>query len=161
MPKTRTTADGVVRRLIIIAALVGSYCRAARSITVDGRQMAAATNFRPSDFRRDEGNVVNDATATGDKDNDDENRLFPAVANWSVPADDDRRAADDDDRTSVQKSLHRASDTVSKFLPFVVSADSRTRCFKHTAVYLTQLNDFTLWATKSEEQPHLLYHVHY
>lgn len=53
-------------------------------------------------------------------------------------------------RTLAQTLLRRTSDTVSKFLPFVTTADAHSQCFKHTAVYLTQLNDFQIWATKSE-----------
>lgn len=50
-----------------------------------------------------------------------------------------------DNRT--RESLARAA---SAFLPFVTTADPRSRCSRHTGVYLAQLNDFKLWATKSE-----------
>lgn len=63
---------------------------------------------------------------------------------------DHRPCHDHDNRTRVEKLLLRTSDAVSKFLPFVTSADTRTQCFRHTTMYLTQLNDFKLWATKSE-----------
>lgn len=63
---------------------------------------------------------------------------------------DYRSCRDHGNRTRAQKLLLRTADAVSKFLPFVTSADPRTQCFRHTAMYLTQLNDFRLWATKSE-----------
>lgn len=51
---------------------------------------------------------------------------------------------------AIQRLLLRATSAATKFLPFVTSAHPSSRCFKHTVMYLTQLNDFKLWATKSE-----------
>lgn len=57
----------------------------------------------------------------------------------------------------TQMLLRRTADTVSMLLPFITSADTRSQCFKHTAVYLMQLNNFKIWATKSE---HIKYKSH-
>lgn len=126
MSKSRCT-DVVTCRLMIVVALIGSYdncnyCRAA--------QLATATNYTPYVHR---------------------DQYFRSDGLWDSNS-FAIQAPDDGNRTEVQRLLERTSNIVSKFLPFVTSADVHTQCYKHTTVYLTQLDDFQLWATKSEPQ---------
>lgn len=60
--------------------------------------------------------------------------------------------------TVAEISLRRTTDALSKFLPFITTADTHTQCYKHTIMYLTDLNDFELWASKSESKPHYYYY---
>ncbi|XP_050523734.1 nose resistant to fluoxetine protein 6-like [Daktulosphaira vitifoliae] len=48
----------------------------------------------------------------------------------------------------TQQLLETAADSITKFLPFIMPPDHNTKCYKHTLMYLSDLNDFKLWATK-------------
>lgn len=50
----------------------------------------------------------------------------------------------------AQHLLENTADSITKFLPFIMSSGQQTQCYKHTVMYLNDLNDFKLWATKSE-----------
>jgi hypothetical protein len=77
-------------------------------------------------------------------DKRDDGGRVSVTNNRSRPFDHGREVA------AMQKLLLRTSSAVSEFLPFITSAHPGSRCFKHTVMYLTQLDDFKLWATKSE-----------
>lgn len=93
------------------------------------------------------------STATDDRPTHDlhyrptENRSLPGEERIDIRRDEPDPSING---TLAEMFLQRTSDTMSKFLPLVTSADIHSQCFKHTAVYLTQLNDFKIWATKSE-----------
>ncbi|KAF0772178.1 nose resistant to fluoxetine protein 6-like [Aphis craccivora] len=132
MSKSRFTDVITSCRLMIIVALIGSYdncnyCRAVQSVTAaDYLPYVRQDDFRPRD---------------GGVDDFRPDRLHYG-GSFAIPV------VDNGNRTHVQRLLRRTSDMASKFLPFVTSADVHTQCYKHTAVYLTQLNDFQLWATQ-------------
>jgi len=136
MSKSRFTDVITSCRLMIIVALIGSYdncnyCRAVQSVTAaDYLPYVRQDDFRPRD---------------GGVDDFRPDRLHYG-GSFAIPV------VDNGNRTHVQRLLLRTSDMASKFLPFVTSADVHTQCYKHTAVYLTQLNDFQLWATQSEQK---------
>ncbi|XP_025425324.1 nose resistant to fluoxetine protein 6-like [Sipha flava] len=75
-------------------------------------------------------------------DKRDDGGRVSVTNNRSRPFDHGREVA------AMQKLLLRTSSAVSEFLPFITSAHPGSRCFKHTVMYLTQLDDFKLWATK-------------
>lgn len=136
MSKNRTTTDGgITCRSLIVVALIGSCCPVDHSTTTTDYRLTRPPSLevRTADFRRDKRNIA-------------EPDFFPAAVGSNTSC-----STSDRDSTYTQKlQLHCTSNTVAKFLPFITSAEPHTQCFKHTTVYLTQLNDFKLWATKSE-----------
>lgn len=129
----RRRHDGIVASIVAVALMAGSLCcqpASAATAAVDRPAAAVVGNGSSSDA------AATTATATGRSD------------------------ADLARTPPLRPSLVRA---VTAFLPFVTAAAAaaaagadrspQSRCSKHTGIYMSQLNDFKLWAAQSK-------HVH-
>lgn len=132
----------IAYQLIMIVVVVWSYDDS------NNYYCRATTEFRTSNMPPSE-SWISDSRHRPEREITAPTSDIFLLSNWSCPI-------ENGNLTAADISLRHTSDTLSKFLPFITTANIHTQCYKHTIMYLTQLNDFKLWATKSEHQTLLL-----